>query len=355
MYSPDLNRLTRERCSELCRFGVAHPAWQREETDLRFLRRRLLHSVLVLATVSVLAFGIMQIAPGEFASDLKLDPRVSPATVAALRTQFGLDRPLPLRYVSWLGSLLRGDFGFSFAYNLPVRALLFERVRNTLLLTVTAALLAWCISIPVGVFAAVRAGSWFDRLVGGATSMLLAIPEITLALGLLLLAVRTRILPAGGMTSARGGHGSAAAGVLDLASHMVLPVVALVAASLPVLVRHVRASMVDVLGSSHIRTARAHGLPERLILLYALRAAANPLISFAGFSIATLLSGSLVVEVITSWPGMGPLMVESILARDVYVVVGAVLLSAVCLLLGNLIADLLLYAADPRIRMEDAA
>ena len=318
---------------------------------MRFLVRRLLHAVFVLAAVSVLAFALMQVAPGEFVSELQLNPQVSAETVAAIRTQYGLDRPLMQRYASWANALAHGDLGYSLAYHMPVRSLLMSRVANTLLLTITAALLAWIISIPLGIYAAVREGGWLDRFVGGATSLMLAIPEITLALALLLIALHTHWLPVGGMSSARNVGTQSLA---DLLSHMALPVIVIVIATLPTLTRHVRASMLDVLGSAHIRAARAHGLPEPTVLSYALRAAANPLISFAGFSVASLLSGSLVVEVIASWPGMGPLVVESVLDRDVHVVVGAVLLSAICLLIGNLLADLLLYAADPRIRLERA-
>lgn len=321
---------------------------------MTFLGRRIMHSVLVLLGVSVLVFVLMQIAPGEFTSDLGLNPQISPKTVTALRAQYGLDRTIPMRYMLWLSSMVRGDLGFSFAYNMPAGILLFVRARNTLLLTGAAALLAWIISVPVGTMAALGEGRWFDRIIGGATSLLLAIPEITLALLFLMFAVHTRALPVGGMFSPRLGRMSLSVTLFDLASHMVVPVTVLVASTAPVLVRHVRASMLEVLKSEFIRAARSHGLPQHRIVLYALRAAANPLISFAGFSVATLLSESLLVEVITSWPGLGPLVVESVLARDLYVVVGAVLLSAFCLLVGNLLADLLLYAADPRIRMETA-
>lgn len=320
---------------------------------MRFLGRRLVHSLLVLAGVSALVFVLMQIAPGEFTTDLRLNPQISPETVAALRSHYGLDRGFGTRYVLWLGSVVRGDFGFSFAYNVPAGSLLFVRVRNTLLLTGTAALLAWIISVPLGIYAALREGRLFDRLIGSTTSLMLAVPQITLALALLMLAVRTRALPAGGMTSARLGI-SGPASLRDVAAHMVVPVAVLVAASLPVLVRHVRASMLETLESGFIQAARSHGLPQHRVVVYALRAAANPLISFAGFSLATLLSDSLLVEVITSWPGLGPLVVESVLARDLYVVVGAVMLSACCLLAGNLLADIMLYAADPRIRREAA-
>jgi peptide/nickel transport system permease protein len=187
----------------------------------------------------------------------------------------------------------------------------------------------------------------------GTISGLLAIPDILLALALLYLAVRTGWFPAGGMVSV-GFTGLGWWGkVKDIASHCFLPLAALVAGNLPVLVRHVRAGAVEALASPFIRTARAHGLPTgSLLFRYALRAAANPLASLAGFTLAGLVSGSLLTEVIMSWPGVGPLLLEALLARDVYVVIGAVMFSTVFIFLGNLFADGLLYALDPRIRRE---
>src|SRR6185295_4516753 len=187
-----------------------------------------------------------------------------------------------------------------------------------------------------------------------ATAVLLAVPDVVIALALLLLAVRTGWFPAGGMTSIAHEQMSGAARAWDVASHLALPAAALVLGILPVLVRHVRASVADVLESPFVRAARGHGIPERRVLFrHVLPAAANPLISLFGLSLAGLLSMSLVVEVVMSWPGLGPLLLEAILARDFHLVLGPVLVSTVLLLGGNLLADLLLLAADPRIRAEE--
>jgi peptide/nickel transport system permease protein len=270
-----------------------------------------------------------------------------------LRAQYGLDRPLPVRYARWVASVAHGDFGFSFAYNLPVAPFLWQRARNTLLLTGTAALLSWAIAIPLGVLAAWRRGRWWDRALNTGTSTLLAIPELILALAMLMFAVRTRVLPVGGMASTQFDHLTGWARLHDLLLHLALPVCAVVLGTLPILLRHVRTSMAEVLDSSFTRAARGHGLPTRWILFrYGLRAAANPLIALLGFSIATLLSASLLVEVVMSWPGLGPMLLEAIFARDMYIVAGAVMLSTAFLVAGNFIADVLLYAADPRIRVE---
>ncbi len=192
-----------------------------------------------------------------------------------------------------------------------------------------------------------------DRVCSAGTSTLLAIPDLVLALGLLFLAVRTGWFPSGGMHSVGYADLSGWARMRDLGSHIVIPCAALVLVLLPTLVRHVRASVLETLDSPFVKTARAHGIPKRRILWrQVLPAAANPLISLFGMTVGGLLSASLLIEVIMSWPGLGPLILEAILARDVYLVIGAVMLSTILLLGGNFFADVMLYASDPRIRKE---
>jgi peptide/nickel transport system permease protein len=319
---------------------------------IRYLIRRAGHAGLLLWGVSTLLFFLLQAAPGEFFSDMKLNPQISAETIAALRSQYGLDRPLPARYFHWMGSVAKGEFGYSFAYNLPVSTLLGPRIRNTLLLTIPALMISWLVAVPVGVLAAFRRGSWIDRVFSVGTSTLLALPDLLIALLVLLFALRTGIFPTGGMTSANQQQGWWKI-VLDTAWHMVMPVTALVLGSLPTLLRHTRASMVEVLDSSFMRAAQGHGLSTKSLLFrHALPAAANPLISLFGLSVAGLLSVSLLVEVIAGWPGMGPLLIEAILSRDLFVVIAAVVFSTVFLVIGNLLADILLYAFDPRIRVQ---
>jgi peptide/nickel transport system permease protein len=318
----------------------------------RYLMRRLGHALLLLWGVSTLLFVLLQAAPGEFFSDMRLNPQISAETVAGLRAQYGLDQPLPVRYFRWIGSVARGEFGYSFAYNIPVSTLLAPRIRNTLLLTVPALVISWLVAVPVGVLAAYRKGSWIDRVFSAGTSTLLALPDLFIALLVLLFALRTGIFPVGGMSSTNPAQGWWK-NTLDIAWHMVLPVAALVVGLLPTLLRHTRASMVEVLDSSFMRAAHGHGLSRKSLLFrYALPAAANPLISLFGLSIAGLLSVSLLVEVIVGWPGIGPLLIEAILSRDLFVVIAAVLGSTLFLVIGNLVADILLYAFDPRIRVQ---
>ena len=320
---------------------------------MRYLTVRFLQGFLLLLGVSLLSFVFLELAPGDFFQEMRLNPQISPNTVARLRAEYGMDRPLRVRYVRWLASVVHGDFGFSFAYGSPVAPLLLVRARNTLLLTGTATLLAWASALPLGVFCAAQPGQWLDRACSLLTSTLLAIPELLLGLCFLALGVRTGWFPAGGMVSARFEDLSRSQHIRDLLWHLVLPVVVLVLGSLPILLRHVRAAMLEVLNSTFIRATLGHGIPTRRILFrHALPAAVNPLVSLFAYSLAALLSGSLLTEVIMSWPGLGPLLLEAVLARDVYVVVGAVTFSAIFLVAGMTLGDLLLFAADPRIRSE---
>lgn len=320
---------------------------------MRYIFHRLAQAAFLLFGASVLTFLFSALAPGTYFDEMRLNPQISPETVAFLRAQYQLDRPLPVRYAHWVNSILHGEMGYSFAYNRPVGPLLWVRARNTLLLTLTATLIAWALALPLGIWSATSIGRLPDRALSWATASLLILPDLVLALGLLILAVHTGGFPTGGLTSLDFETLSPFNKLRDIALHMTLPVSALVLSTLPILVRHVRAAMAEVLQAPFLRAAQAHGIPRRRLLYrYALRAAANPLISLFGFSLGTLLSGSLLVEVVMSWPGLGPFLLEAILARDFYVVIGGVLLSTLFLASGNFVADMLLYWADPRIRTE---
>jgi peptide/nickel transport system permease protein len=320
--------------------------------NAKFLIRRFAHAALLLVAISLLSFALVQSAPGDFFDQMRMNPRVSAQTVEGLRAEYGLDRSFPVRYGLWILSALRGEFGISLAYNAPVGTLLMPRARNTLLLTGISTVLAWLLASPIGVWSATNCRKLSRRSFELATSTLLTIPDLLLFLCVLLFAVRSGWFPSGGMYSVENeGHGLSQ--LRDVAWHLFLPSLALALAALPALVRHVRSAMIEVLDSPFIRAARSHGIPNfRLLLRFALPVAANPLISLLGFSVATMLSSSLLLEVILSWPGLGPLLVEATLNKDVYVVVGTVMLSAVFLIAGNLLADVLLFAADPRIRVE---
>jgi peptide/nickel transport system permease protein len=320
---------------------------------MNYLARRLIHGMLLLIGASLLCFLFTDLAPGSFFDEMKLNPQISPDTVAALRSHYGLDQSAAVRYVRWAKSVLKGEWGYSFAYNAPVSGLLTARAENTLLLTGVATFLVWLIAVPLGIWIAAHPGRWTDRLSMGSSSVFLSVPELVLALGLLYLVVRTNALPVGGMESPGSDLLAPWSRVGDLAAHLVIPVTTLVLASLPILLRHVRSSMIEVLKAPFIQAARGHGISKaRLLFHYALPAAANPLISLFGFSVGGLLSGSLLVEVVTGWPGLGPLLLEATMSRDLYVVVGVVMSSTIFMILGNLLADVMLVAADPRVRMQ---
>lgn len=317
---------------------------------MSYLLRRLVRATFLLIGVSILCFLFTEMAPGSFFDEMRLNPQVSPETIEHLRVQYGLDQPVAVRYGHWIKSAFRGNLGYSIAYNLPVAPLLWVRAKNTLLLTITAMILTWILSVPLGLWAAQK-GRIFDRVITIASSVVIATPEIVIAIALLAIVVRWHLAPAGGMVSVSFESLSATRRFADLISHLALPVFVLILCQSPILIRHIRASAFDILNSSYIRAARGLGISHaRLLFRHVLPAAANPAISLLGFSIADLISGSLLVEVICGWPGLGPLLLEATLSRDLYVVMGGIMFSAVFMVGGNLVADILLMALDPRIR-----
>jgi peptide/nickel transport system permease protein len=319
-----------------------------------FIGRRLVRAFLLLIGVSVLCFLFTEMAPGSFFDEMRLNPQISPETISALRSRYGLDQPLLVRYERWMKSALHGDLGYSIAYNAPVAPLLWDRAKNTLLLTTSALLLTWILSVPLGVWTANRRGGLLDKTVTLASSFLLSVPELVIAVAGLAIAVRWRILRAGGMISADFQDFSDWAKLQDIIVHLALPTLILVLCETAVIVRHIRASVLAVLSASYVQAARGFGLSRtRLLFRHVLPVAANPAISLLGFSLAGLLSGSLMVEVVCGWPGLGPMILEATLSRDLYLVIGGIMFSALFMVGGNLVADAMLLALDPRIRRED--
>jgi len=310
-----------------------------------FLAQRFFHSIFLLLGASLLCFWLVNVAPGDFYEELRLNPRVSAATIAALREQQGVSRPLASRYWHWLVSVAKGDWGRSLAYNSPAGPLVRRRAWNTLLLTATATLLAWIVSIPLGIVAATYSGRLPDILTSGAIASLLAIPDVVLALLLLFLATSSgafAVAPSSGVSQQIGSG-----------LHLFLPAICLAAGLAPVIVSHVRAAVREAMTLPYVAAARAHGIADgRILFRYALPIAANPLISLFGLSIGMLISSSVLVENIFSWPGLGQLTIEAILQRDSVIVVDSAMLAVVFLIAGNLIADVLLFLTDPRIRVE---
>ena len=317
---------------------------------MRYLAFRCTQAILLLLGISFFTFAFVALSPGDFFQEMRLNPQISQNTVSRFRTQYGIDQPLLIRYGRWLESVGHGDLGYSLAYASPVAPLLRVRARNTLFLTGTAMSLAWLLALSLGICCAEWSGGWLDRLCLLGSSTLLVIPELLLGLCFLALAVRTGWFRAGGMVSSGFEHLSPWNQAEDLAAHLFLPALVLSLGSLPVLFRHVRTAMLGALDSPFIRAARGHGISRhRILFRHALPVAINPIVSLFGFSLASLLSISLLTEVIMSWPGLGPLLLEAVLARDIYLVIGATMFSTLFLVMGTALADILLYASDSRI------
>ncbi|MFH0778487.1 MAG: ABC transporter permease [Candidatus Eisenbacteria bacterium] len=319
---------------------------------LGFVFRRVLHLVPVLLGVSLLSFVLLSLAPGDFLSSMEMDPLVSKETIQEMRSRFALDRSWPEQFAGWFTSiLLRFDFGHSFSRHLPVSVVMREAIGNTLLLTVSGAFITWLVAIPLGVLCALKRGGATDRLASVAAYAGISMPEVLLALLAILLAAKTGLFPIGGARSLEFESLSAHGKLLDVGRHLLLPALVLSAAPAAARMRQMRANMLDVLGSDFVTAGRARGLSERrVIMVHALRNALNPMITLFGYTVAGLLSGTFIVEVVMGWPGLGRVTFEALLARDVYLVMGSLVMAACMLVAGNLAADLLLAAADPRVR-----
>lgn len=318
---------------------------------VRYFLGRLLWGAVILFILSDLCFLLAEIAPGDFLSEIELNPQISEETAAALRVRYGLDGSLFHQYLGWIASVARGDLGYSFAYDMPVGQLLAPRVRNTLLLTFLATAATWLLAVPAGAWMAWRPDGVIDRTGLAVVAVLLASPQLLLGLACLMLAAATGAFPTGGMTSFGFTELGLWGRTWDLVWHLFLPVTALTLGGLPGILRHVRSAFAEAYRAPFLRSARAYGVgTPRLLCVCALPAAAPRLISLFGLSLAGLLSGSLLIEVLLSWPGVGPLLLQAILARDLHVVVGATLVSSVFVIGGQLLADIALYVVDPRIR-----
>lgn len=317
----------------------------------RYTLRRVFSTAVLAVLLSFACFLILDFAPGSFFDEMRVDPQVSPAAVDALRAAHGLSKPAVHRFAEWTRSLARGDLGVSFASNRPVTELLLPRLRNTMLLTVPALALGWCAGLLLGIWAAARSGSWVDRAATLFSASFNLIPELVLGSLALLVAVRSGAFPVGGMLSPQSSGAWTFMSGMDLARHMTLPLLVLATLAFPVVFAHTRAAVADALDAPFVQSARAHGVPRRVLLTHhILPVAANALLSLGGLSFGTLLSASLVVEVLFAWPGIGPLFLDAVSARDPYVILAGVLCFAGMLISGNLLADLALHYRDPRLR-----
>lgn len=317
----------------------------------RFLAARLLQSAIVVAVVTTIVFFLVHLAPGDpFSYE---SARMTPAVRAALRHRFGYDRPLAEQYVRYVSSVATGHLGWSQSRQEPVARAIADALPRTLLLVGLSIVCSFVVGIALGVAQAARRGSWFDRLTSGALLVFYSVPDFWLALMLLLaLAYWVPIFPAGGMIDVVMHDYLGFWGALwDRVVHLVLPVLALTLLTSAAVARYQRAAMLEVLPHEFVRVARAKGLDERgVVWRHALRNALLPVITLLGLWLPAIVGGSVFIEKIFAWPGMGLLTVDAIAARDYDVVTASVIVGGAMVAIGSLLADLLYAVADPRLR-----
>jgi len=312
----------------------------------RYILKRLISAVPVLLGITVIVFAIMAMIPGDPATAI-LGSYATPENVARINRDLGLDKPLVQRYFIWLGNMLQGDFGRSFSLNRPVLDEILERFNATLILAGTSFVICAILGILAGVVSAARQYGLADKLITFTVLIGISIPSFFLGMMMILLfAVNLRWLPVSGMYAIYGGGD-----VPDLLRHLVMPALALAAVATGVIARLSRSAMLEVLRQDYIRTARAKGVPEgRVILGHALRAAMVSIIPVLGIQAGFVLSGAVYIEIVFQWPGVGRMLVDAILKRDILLVQGGVVFVAACYVGFNIAVDVAQSLLDPRIK-----
>lgn len=319
-----------------------------------FILKRLLHMIPILIGVSLLTFLLMSLTPGGYLQSLRQNPQISAETVERLIAKYHYDKPWYIQYLYWLKNAAQGDFGYSIQYKIPATELITARLWNTFLLSLFAILVAWCIAVPLGIWAAVNKDSLVDRGCSMIAFVGLSVPEILLALLALMFAAATGWFPIGGAQSSLYDLMTPLERFWNRAHHLVLPVLVLAASELAGIMRQMRSNLLDTLRADYVTAARAKGLPEGWVIYkHALRNAINPLLTIFGYSLAHLLSGAFIVENIMAWPGLGRLTIEAYTAKDSMLVVDSVVMATALLIIGNFVADIMLAWSDPRIRLKE--
>jgi peptide/nickel transport system permease protein len=319
---------------------------------LALILRQVAYAIVLVAAVAVLNFSLMHLAPGSIVDTLVGEMGgASEETIAQLRHAYGLDRSFPEQLLRYVSRVMTGDLGFSVYFNRPVLGLILDRVPATVVLVLSAMVIALLVGTALGVMAARRPRSWLAALVSAVALFGFSAPVFWSGLMLLLLfASLIPILPAGGMYDVVA-NAKGFAYVLDVAYHLILPACTLALIYLALYSRLSRSSMLEVLGSDYVRTARAKGVSEDMVVYkHALRNALLPVVTVAGLQVSSMLAGTVLVETVFTWPGMGQLAFESILRRDNQLILGILVLSSLLVIVGNLLTDLLYRVIDPRIR-----
>lgn len=312
---------------------------------LRYIVRRIILAIPVLLLVSLTIFSLIHIAPGDPLTALLGQDGGDPEVIAVLEKRLGLDRPVPVQYLIWLGNAVRGDLGYSYHSRQSVANSIFERLPVTIQLCAMTVLISMIFAIPLGVYAAIRRGSWIDLVTGAGSALGASMPSFWLGILLILVfAVNLKWLPAYGYVKPTDD-------LVGNLKSLLLPSIALATSYTAVLSRLVRGSMLEILNEDYIRTARSKGLKENVVILrHGLRSALVPIVTVIGMETGRLLGGAVVTETVFALPGIGRLAVNAVLSRDFPTIQGVTLFMALMLLLSNLVADLLYGVVDPRIR-----
>jgi peptide/nickel transport system permease protein len=306
--------------------------------------------VPLLLGITFLSFIVIDLAPGDFFATLRMNPSISPDVIREMEAEFGYGEPLLVRYGRWVWRAMHLDLGMSIAYRVGVLDLIGSRAINTLILAVASMAFTWALAIPIGVVVALRPGSVADRVLSFVAFFGMSVPNFFLAFLLMYLALETGWFPVGGTTSLDYPLLTPWEKIGDRAAHLVLPVLVLGTSGMASLMRLMRSNIIEIKSADYVRTARAKGLPESVVVgKHVLRNALNPFVTLAGYELGTLLGGAALVEAVMNLQGLGALMLEAVRSLDLYLVMGSVLMGSVLLLIGNLLADLALTLVDPRI------
>ncbi|GIK75258.1 MAG: ABC transporter permease [Chloroflexota bacterium] len=327
---------------------------------LGFIARRILYAIPTFFAVSIVAFIIIQLPPGDYlttlvASMASQGETVDPAALEALRNRYGLGEPIWVQYFKWMSNIfLRGDFGQSFEWNQPVASLIWNRLFLSFMLSLSTLLFVWAVALPVGIYSAVRQYSLGDYAFTFLGFIGLAIPNFLLALLLMYIGFRFFGQSVGGLFSPEYQEAPWSwAKFVDMLSHLWIPIVIIGTAGTASLIRIMRANLLDELRKPYVVTARAKGLPEhQVILRYPVRVALNPFVSTIGWVLPALISGEAITAIVLSLPTTGPLLLRALMSQDMYLAGSFILMLSTLTIIGTLLSDVLLALLDPRIRLE---
>ncbi|MCD6407644.1 ABC transporter permease [bacterium] len=318
----------------------------------RYVINRVLQVIPLIFGMTFISFLIIHLPPGDPFSKLQMDPQISRETIQQMRKLFGLDKPVVVQYFYWIKNVFTFNLGTSFSYHVPVSFLIKQKLKNTIALSVFSIFLTWFISIPLGIFAAIKNGKWEEKFLSFIAYIGISIPSFFIAMLIVFFVAKTAILPIGGTTSIFYKSATGFEKFIDYLKHLLIPGISLTLAGIGSLFRLMKNNFLECLNSPYVITAKAKGLSmSKVYYKHTLRNAINPMITIFGYELSGILSGAALVEIVTNWPGMGRLILEAVLSQDFYLVMASLLIGGILLVTGNLIADILIAFADPRVRL----